>query len=179
VSSNHLQHVLLGCNPNSNLQSGWSSKSLRTHDVLADAYDDRGDWSIAGNITGIGPGTIGWIYRADGSFGHPAGLIAFDGDQDEFIEHGNKITYGRGWLFPLPWEWWVDGARISASTWSGRAPFGKIRRFRKGERISTADAAVLRNLLHPVARIWIDHAVHALRSVRPQRSIYRPSVDCL
>jgi hypothetical protein len=44
---------------------------------------------------------------------------------------------------------------------SGAAPFSATLspRFRNGQRVSDADALVLRSLLHPVAKEWLDNKV--------------------
>jgi hypothetical protein len=72
-----LAKVLPGNNPSPTSKTGWSKLSGREFDLLSFDYGQDG-WSIACNQTLIGPGTIGWIYRSDGSFGHLAGLIMFE-----------------------------------------------------------------------------------------------------
>ena len=118
-------------------KTGWSNLSGREFDLLSLDYGHDA-WSIACNQTLIGPGTIGWIYRFDGTFGHLAGLIVFDGRPKGHKEPGGTVHYCAGMLWRLPLEWWVDAARIAASGRpTCRAPFGgSARRFRNGERMS-------------------------------------------
>lgn len=149
-----LSDVLLGNNPQPTAKTGWSKLSERAYDVLSHDYGP-GDWSVACNLERIGIGTVGWIYRSDGSYGHLAAMIIFDGEPYSMQEAGGIAHYCDGLLWRLPREWWVDGARIGPAGWSGRSPFGKLRRFRNGEELKTADRAVLFSMLHPVARHWL------------------------
>jgi hypothetical protein len=162
-----LANVLLGNNPSPTAKTGWSKVSGREFDLLSFDYGP-GDWSIACNQKLIGPGTVGWIYRSDGSFGHLAGLIIFDGVPLPQTEPGGAVDYCSGMLWRLPREWWVDGARIASRGWPAkRAPFGtRTRRFRNGESLSEVEEAVLWNELHEVARDWLLANV-ALHPARP------------
>jgi hypothetical protein len=114
--------MLFASNPNPDFKAGWSALSGRSYDVRSADYSDDDDWSLACNIDRAGAGTVGWIHRADGSFGHLAALIVFHGYTRTLKEHGNEITYSSGNLWRLPAEWWIDGARITASRWSGARP---------------------------------------------------------
>lgn len=155
MSSDQLSDVLLGNNPHPTPHSAWIKASHRTDDLLSWDYG-LSNWSIACNIGRIGPGTVGWIYRTDGSYGHLAGLIVFSDRPWPENEPGGVVHYCDGWLWRLPREWWIDGARVHADKdWSGRAPFGNIRRFRNGESLNPGDRAILAKLLHPVALGWI------------------------
>lgn len=158
-----LQDVLLTNNPHPTPQTAWSKLSHRAYDLLTWDYGPGG-WSLACNIPQIGPGTTGWICRSDGSHGHLAGLIVFDDQPYEELEPGGPVHYCDGWLWRLPREWWIDGARIGTDPrWAGRAPFGEVRRFRNGERLKQTHREVLWDLLHPVAREWIGDKVRHLR----------------
>jgi hypothetical protein len=150
-----LSDVLLANNPKPTAKTGWSNLSRREYDVLSHDHGS-GNWSVACNLERIGPGTVGWIYRADGSFGHLAALIVFEDQPYPLKEPGGVVHYCDGLLWRLPREWWVDGARIRLDAgWSGRSPFGKMQRFRNGEELKAPDRAVLFTMLHPVAKMWL------------------------
>jgi hypothetical protein len=162
LARTRLDHVLLASNPSPDLKGGWSAMSRRSYDVRTADFSEHDDWSLACNVDRVGAGTVGWIHRADGSFGHLAALIVFAGRTWTQKEHRSELTYSSGTLWRFPAEWWVDGARIAASGWSGRAPYGRHRRFRNGEKIEPSDVHVLRLLLHPVARTWLEATVTAV-----------------
>lgn len=162
LSGGQLNDVLLGNNPRPTPQSAWSRVSHREYDLLTWDYNP-GSWSVACHLSRIGPGTVGWIYRADGSYGHVAGLIVFSDLPYQQKEPGGTAHYCDGLLWRLPREWWIDGARVHVDKrWSGRAPFGEVRRFRNGEYLRPNDRQILWNLLHPVAREWIEDKVRSL-----------------
>jgi hypothetical protein len=164
LDNGRLNDVLLGNNPRPTAQTAWSKLSHREYDLLTWDYG-HGSWSLGCNAGRIGPGTVGWIYRSDGSYGHLAGLIIFMGLSKQYSEPGGPVNYCDGWLWRLPREWWIDGARVRVDKrWSGRAPFGDVRRFRNGEYLKSHDREVLWDLLHPVAREWIEDKVRNLRS---------------
>lgn len=151
-----LHDVLLGNNPRPTKMSGWHRLSQRRYDLAAWDYGPS-NWNIACNVARIGPATVGWIHRSDGSHGHLAGLIVFTHKPDPVAEPGGSTHYCDGLLWRLPREWWIDGARVTAHpAWTNRAPFGPTRRFRNGEELSASCRAVLASLLHPVAREWLD-----------------------
>jgi hypothetical protein len=119
-----------GNNPHPSGKTGWTQLSHREYDLRTWDYGE-GNWSVTCNRQRVGPGTLGWIHRADGSHGHLAGLIVFTDVPQPQDEPGGTAYYGDGWLWRLPREWWIDGARVSAQHgWSGRALFGPTRRFR-------------------------------------------------
>lgn len=151
-----LSDVLLGNNPSPTTKTGWSKRSGREYDLLTWDYGPM-SWSVECNLSRIGRGTVGWIHRTDGSWGHIAGIIVFDGESEDVDELGGASHYHKGVLWRLPIEWWIDGARIHLAGWSARAPFGgsKVRRFRNGESLNASDVAVLERLLHPVAVAWL------------------------
>lgn len=69
--------------------------------------------------------------------------------------------------FPLPWEWWIDGARLHLAAWTSRAPFGRgpsgrrLARFRNGERLPDDLVALIEGQLHPVAMEWVAARRHS------------------
>lgn len=156
VPDSRLANVLLGNNPRPTSKTGWSKLSGREVDIASFDYGEY-DWSVACNQSRIGPGTVGWIYRSDGSYGHLAGLIVFSDDPQTEQEPGGDVDYCAGLLWRLPREWWVDGARIASRGWPAkRAPFGtRARRFRNGERLDESEARLLRKELHRVAQDWL------------------------
>lgn len=151
-----LDNVLLGNNPSPTSKTAWSNRSGREYDLLTWDYGDGG-WSVECNLGRIGPGTVGWIYRADGGWGHVAGVIVFDGSPYAAKERGGTSHYCDGVMWRLPLEWWIDGARVQLAGWSHRAPFAAtgVRRFRNGESLQAHDVEVLEHLLHPVAMDWL------------------------
>jgi hypothetical protein len=160
----YLPNVLIGDNPTE--ASRWTEHTGQVFDILGKEYGIS-DWSIRVRNRNIGPGTVGWMYRADGDWGHLAAIMVFGltPEEDTYVEPSNrKLRYRQGVLFPLPREWWVDGARIHQHGWSSRAPWGgKIRRFQNGEQLSAGDVQVLRGLLHPVASEWLDATVRRFK----------------
>jgi hypothetical protein len=154
--------VILGCNPNPVPgTSGWSERTGRVFDVFDEDYGP-GDWSLSchdGVVSNsrrvVGPGTVGWVHRSDGAWGHLAGVIVFNGDPR--LEADDEV-YCDGVMFRFPVEWWIPGEDINTAGWSNRAPWGDTtpRRYRNGEELKTADAAVLQRLLHPVALDWVN-----------------------
>jgi hypothetical protein len=162
--------VLLGCNPApAPGTGGWSGRTGRVFDMLLEDYGP-GDWSLSchdgvlrNSRRVVGPGTIGWIYRSNGDWGHLAGIAVFI-DQPHLEVDGE--VYCDCTLFPLPVDWWLEGDEINAAGWSNRAPWGDTtpRRCQNGEELSAADTALLERLIHPVARAWVqDHRKNALR----------------
>lgn len=147
-----LTDVWLGSRPGD--KGTWAATTGRTYDVRTDRYG-RSTYSLAANWARIGAGTTGWICHRDSSHGMVAGLFAFDGGP-EFIEDG--IRYLPGIVFPLPRDWWIDGARIRlARKWMPSGPFREApNRFQNGMNVPDVDAAVLRHHLHPVAQEWIE-----------------------
>ena len=87
-----LAHVLLSNKPKPDFKGGWPAMSHRNYDVREADYDTDDGWSLACDVDRVGAGTVGWIHRADGAFGHLAALIVFDGRIRARREHGNKIT---------------------------------------------------------------------------------------
>jgi hypothetical protein len=89
----------------------------------------------------------------DGSFGYVAGLCIFT-DVTQ-AKDADGLAYAPGIVYPLPREYWIDGARIQLSKWSGRAPFkSSPNRFRNGEAIDTLDVKVLTSLLAEPVCVW-------------------------
>lgn len=163
-SREQLSDVLLGNNPSPTAKTGWTRRSGRTYDLLTWDYD-WGSWSIACNKERISLGTIGWIYRSDGSFGHLAGLIVFGEETSDEGRGARRVYYRSGWLWRLPREWWVDGARIAAHPdWAGRAPFGAVRRFRNGEELRSRHREIVWQHLHPIAQEWVERTVQDMRA---------------
>jgi hypothetical protein len=157
-----LSDVLLGNNPHPHPQhGGWPKLAGRSYDLLEWDYG-YGSWSVGCNLDRIGKGTLGWIYRADGSWGRLAGLIVFGTDEAESVrEKRGVVHYQNGWLWRLPLEWWIDGARIHESGWTKRrAPFGgEIRHFQNGVSLDINDVDVLWRLLNPVAQEWVNATI--------------------
>lgn len=154
-----LTDILLGSNKRAS--SGWAASTGRSFDVLMDDYGP-GNWSIACNKKRIVPGTIGWIVRSDGGWGHIAGILAITEDHEDVKEPHGTVTYARGIIFPLPREWWIDGARLHLDGWDTRAPFGltnaggRLARFRAGESLDDHLVALIEQHLHSVALDWVD-----------------------
>ncbi|MDF2092594.1 hypothetical protein P0Y31_09580 [Knoellia sp. 3-2P3] len=158
-----LDDVLLSNNPKPTSKTGWAKLSQREYDFVTWDFGVA-SWSIACNRDRVGPGSVGWIHRADGSFGHLAGLIVFDDTPSSVREPGGTVDHCTGILWRLPREWWIDGARVALHpAWSGRAPFGATRRFRNGEQLKIQDRDVLWEMLHPVARDWVEAEVASLQ----------------
>lgn len=153
-----LEDVLLASNKLAT--AGWAAKAQRQFDVLLSDYGDGG-WSLACNWTRIGPGSIGWIIRADQAWGHVAGCLAVDGDPYTVKEKGGPVWYAEGTIFPWPREWWIDGARLHVAGWTG-APFGLTRagkraaRFQSGVTLNLHSLDLIEQLAHPVAIEWAD-----------------------
>lgn len=155
-SRSRLDHLLLGSAPGSN--GSWAQRNGRTYDVRTDDFGDS-DYSVSVNIDRVGPGTVGWIVHFDGSFGKIAGVIVFYGQGDD--QPGDRYEQGRLW--PLPSEYWIDGARLQLLGWEG-APFHDgPRRFRNGQTVKPGNVALLlRHIALPV-REWMDAEVRAAR----------------
>jgi hypothetical protein len=74
---------------------------------------------------------------------------------------GGTVWYVPGALFPLPREWWIDGARLHLAGWPQRAPFGagatgrRMAVFRSGEALPQDAVELLDIYLHAVAREWV------------------------
>ena len=69
----------------------------------------------------------------------------------------------------MPPDMWIDGDDIANDPgWSGAAPFNpnKPKNRTNGEVWLPGDAQVLRDLLHPVARLWLDTRSAELRGDR-------------
>jgi hypothetical protein len=175
--SDTLRDVLLGNNPTFR-ESGRQKRARRTYDIVEWDYGFS-SWALACNHARIGIGTVGWIHRADKSWGHIAGLIVFNSSTSQKVsEKGGLVHYRSGWLWRLPREWWIDDAMIKGAGWSTRAPFGgTVRRFRNGEALRNADANIAWKLLHPVAQEWIESTVWYVEDppVRPYGS-ERPAI---
>lgn len=143
--------------------TGWAALTGRTYDVTLDDYG-ASNWSVACNLAKIDVGTIGWIARADGNWGHIAGLLAVQDQPYKQIEANGEVWYAPGVVFPLPREWWVDGARLHLGGWPNRAPFGRgssgrrMAVFRSGESVPGSAVALIEHLLHPVVLEWVKHA---------------------
>jgi hypothetical protein len=169
-----LDHVLLGNNPSPTAKTGWSKLSGRVYDLVTWDYGPS-DWSVTCNLKNVGPGTVGWIYRSDGSFGYIAGLIVFSSTPQPQQEAKGVVHYCEGLLWRLPREYWIDVARVSAhkAGWSGRSPFKTVKRFANGEQLKTPDKLILWDLLHPVAQAWISSEVSRQRPVSIRRPLPR------
>lgn len=156
-----LTDVILGCNPAPTSGGrGWGGRTRRVCDIDGEAYGP-GAWSLSchdgvihNSTRVVGPGTLGWIYRSDGGWGHLAGLIGFTGHP--YLAADGEV-YCEGVLFPLPTEWWLPGEDINAAGWSNRAPWGDTTptRFQNGQELVTADISVLEGLIHPAVRAWV------------------------
>lgn len=114
-----LTDVWLGSRPG---KSPWSEKAGRTYDIRTDTYGPS-KYSIAANRKRIGPGTTGWICHRDGSFGAITGLFVFDGGAEVHAE----LLFMTGLVFPLPREYWIDGARIQFNPNEQREPAGPFK----------------------------------------------------
>ncbi len=147
-----LTDVWLGSRPG---KSPWSEKSGRTYDIRTDTYGPS-KYSIAANRKRIGRGTTGWICHRDGSFGAIAGLFVFDGGTEVHAE----LLFMTGLVFPLPREYWIDGARIQFNPkeqWEPAGPFKPWpNNYANGVAVSTSNAVVLRRQLHPVVAEWLE-----------------------
>jgi len=156
-----LDDILLGSNKNAS--TGWSAVADRHYDITLDNYG-TGGWSVAWNVDKVGGRTIGWIVRADGNWGHVAGLLAVTAEPQPQVEPYGTVHYVPGVLFPLPREWWIDGARLNLAGWPRRSPFGvsrhgtRMARFRNGERLVAAATLLMFARLHPVAQAWVENA---------------------
>jgi len=154
-----LTDVLLGSNWNAT--SGWAATAGRSYDVALARYG-HGRWSVACNLTRIDDGTIGWIIRADGTWGHVAGVLAVSGLPEPTREAGGIVQYVPGLLFPLPRDWWLDGARLQLDGWQTAAPFGlsaagnRMAQFQGGQTLGDHHVALIEQHLHPVALDWIE-----------------------
>ena len=150
MARSQLGDVLLGDRQGDS--SPWSKATGREYDIRAGAYG-LSSYAVTVNRDRVGPGTTGWICFRDGSFGYIAGLCIFTGATQ--AKGADGIAYAPGLIYPLPREYWIDGARIQLSKWSGRAPFkAPPNRFRNGEAIETSDVAVLTSLLADPVCVW-------------------------
>lgn len=153
-----LTDILLGSSKSAT--TGWAATTGRSYDVLMADYGPA-EWSIGCNANRIGEGTIGWIVRSDGHWGHVAGILAVEDRYDEVEEENGLVMYVPGTLFPLPREWWIDGARLHLDGWLARAPFGRsasgnrLARFRGGESLDQDLVALIEDQLHEVALEWV------------------------
>lgn len=156
MSPEQLTDVWLGSN--SQAKTGYALEAPRGGFDISTASYERAGWSIACNHDQIDRGTIGWIFRADGSWGHMAGLIAFTGPPEE---DGPNLHYAKGQLFPLPREWWLDGARMQLNDWGTSPPFGlgkkgvRVVQLQAGQAVPSNHTKAMTDHLHPVAREWI------------------------
>ncbi len=150
-----LSDVLLGSNWNAT--TGWSATAGRSYDIALAHYSTKARWSVACNLNRIDAGTIGWIIRADGTWGHVAGLLAVSGPPKPIREAGGTVHYVPGLLFPLPRDWWLDGARLQLDGWQTAAPVGlsaagnRMARFQGGQVLDGAHVALIEQHLLPVA----------------------------
>ncbi len=107
----------------------------------------------------IVPGTIGWMHRSDGYWGHLAGLMAFTG-HPYLSPSGDGEVYCNGIIDPWPEDEWISGKDINAAGWTDRSPWGDItpRRHRSGESLLPQYVAILEGLITPETRDWVtDH----------------------
>ncbi len=156
-----LRDILLGSNKNAT--TGWTAATGSMYDVKLDDYGS-GTWSVGCNLERIDAGTIGWIVRSDGNWGHIAGILAVTGEPYEQRERRAILTYAPGIVFPLPREWWVDGARLHLDGWPRRAPFGisasgrRMARFKGGELLSRDAVRLIEKRRHPIVTDWVTRA---------------------
>lgn len=115
------------------------------------------------NIDRIGPGTVGWIVHRDGSFGAVAGVIVFFGGAEN-VGDRDGIQYEKGRLWPLPHEYWIDGARLQLLGWRG-APFKTgPSRFQNGTTVRLENLALLMKQVALPVKEWMVSEVAAARS---------------
>lgn len=153
-----LTDVWLGSRPG---KSPWSGKAGRTYDIRTDTYG-RSKYSIAANRKRIESGTTGWICHRDGSFGAIAGLFVFDGGAEVEAE----LLFMTVLVFPLPREYWIDGALIQFNPKERWVPAGPFKpwpnNYANGVAVSDSNAAILRRQLHPVVAECLErHTVPA------------------
>lgn len=154
-----LSDILLGSNKDSG--RGWAQVAARSFDVLLSDYG-KGSWSVGCNLERIDRGTIGWIVRSDGGWGHLAGVLAVDGPPAPEREPGGTVHYAPGLLFPFPREWWIDGARLNLAGWPSAAPFGSKRtggrmaQFRSGQELHRDGLRLIESRLHPLLLDWVE-----------------------
>jgi hypothetical protein len=153
-----ISHMLLSSSTEEN--NAWSKISGRVHNLMHDDFDEDFAWSLTCNQDKIAPGTIGFIYYADGSYGKISALFICYGHVWEEQEEGGLVTYTDGVLWRLPPKYEIDGARLRLDPdWSGRAPFTKLPHrkvlpFRNGEALKASDVHVLWEHLDPFVRDW-------------------------
>lgn len=152
-TNTQIAHVLLGSTPSQT--STYALATGLTYDIRTDVYGP-GPYTLRVNHKRVGDGTIGWVCHRDGSYGVIAGVMVFDGTPVHREPGG--LEYKDGLLWPLPSDYWIDGARIRLEGWSGAAPFKPSpSRFQNGVSVSEADAEILLRLCAPPVRDWLSH----------------------
>jgi hypothetical protein len=150
-SRSRLDHVMLGSAPGPS--SRWAQATGRTYDIRVDTYGQAG-YSVSVNIDRIGKGTIGWICHRDGSFGAIAGIIIFSGISGQ-PDPNTDLHYEKGLLWPLPREYWIDGARLQLRGWQG-SPFKPApNQFQNGQEIRRENVVLLYNQLAGAVKDWL------------------------
>jgi hypothetical protein len=163
----HTHGILLGCNPNPGPNSGWSKLTGRKSNNLKPGdYHADGWWSVGCHQNEIDPGDVGYITYADGSYGNVGGLMICTGEVVPVQEKYGVVDYARGTVWRWPLEYVIDGARIMLDpNWSGRAPFGKVKRYCSGEFLKLQDEAVILDLMHPFVEDWMNIHVSLLTGI--------------
>lgn len=173
------EDVYLGCNPYANPDAtgrmGWPQRTGRTYDIADADYSEDDGWDLGCHFPEppgphrpkfrVGPGTRGWIVRFENPSVHIAGLMVFDGRWSTERERvgAKPVLYGVGTVCPLLRGMWISGDDIANhGGWSGARPFNpdpkKPKRGTNGECWLPGDVQVLRDLLDPMARAWLDLA---------------------
>lgn len=152
--TDQIYDVLLGSDRSAD--NPWAKRHGFMDDITLLDYGFS-SWSVSCNLAKIDNGTIGWIYRSDGNWGHIAGIMAING----VAEERGDCHYAKGAVFPLPRDWWLDGARLHMEGWNKlHAPFGmpgghRIARIQNGVSIARDSMRAISKLLHPVAMEWV------------------------
>ena len=152
-TSTQLGHVLLASTPSRT--SRYAQATGLIYDIRTDGYGP-GPYTLKVNHGRVGDGTIGWVVHRDGSYGVVAGVMIFDGTPVH--READGLDYKNGLLWPLPSDYWIDGARIRLKGWSGGAPFKPPpNNFQNGVRVLDADAKILMRLCAPPVQDWLTH----------------------
>lgn len=133
-----LDHVMLGSTPADT--SPYAVATGLSYDIRTDKYGS-GPYTIRVNRQRVGEGTVAWIVHRDGSYGVVAGVMIYD---DMPVYPGDDgLHYKTGLLWPLPSDYWIDGARLRLDGWAG-APFKAApNRFQNGQAITDGNARIL------------------------------------
>ena len=82
--------------------------------------------------------------------------MVFDGT--DVYRGTDGLDYKDGLLWPLPSDYWIDGARVVLGGWSGAAPFKPSpNRFQNGVSVKDTDAGILWRLSAPPVQDWLTH----------------------